>query len=119
MSCGDQHESSLVIASENGGTVLRSEVFNMFTVDLRSETSTALQPVEALLSTEQPILLLSECVFPYMPPDTCRAVLRWFSERYARVSIISYDMFGLGDAFGQVMRGNLQVRKEVRLGGLS
>ncbi|KAG9044095.1 carboxy methyl transferase for protein phosphatase 2A [Tulasnella sp. UAMH 9824] len=74
------------ISIEKGGTVLRSEVFNMFTADLRGEPSKALQPLEALLSSEQPVLLLSECV------------------------IISYDMFGLGDAFGKVMRENLQIR---------
>lgn len=98
------------ITIEKGGSVLHSGVFNLITADLRGEPSKALQPLEDLLSSEQPVLLLSECVFPYMPPDTCRAAIRWFSERYARVSIISYDMFGLGDAFGKVMRGNLQIR---------
>ncbi|KAG8949390.1 carboxy methyl transferase for protein phosphatase 2A [Tulasnella sp. 424] len=98
------------ITIERGGTVLRSGVFNVQAADLRGEPSTALQPLETLLLTEQPVLLLAECVFPYMSPETSSAVIRWFCERYAQVSIISYDMFGLGDAFGKVMRENLKIR---------
>ncbi|KIO22660.1 hypothetical protein M407DRAFT_116668 [Tulasnella calospora MUT 4182] len=98
------------LAIEKGGTVLRSSVFNILAVDLRGEPSEALQPLEVLLSDGQPVLLLAECVFPYMSPETSAAIIRWFTERYSRVSIISYDMFGLGDAFGKVMRENLQIR---------
>lgn len=81
----------------------------MLAVDLRGEPSTALQPVEKLLSRDQPVLLLAECVLPYMSAEKSTAVIKWFCERCARVSVISYDMFGLGDAFGKVMRENLKV----------
>ncbi|KAG8896926.1 carboxy methyl transferase for protein phosphatase 2A [Tulasnella sp. 408] len=40
------------ITIEKGGTVLRSEVFNLFAADLRGEPSKVLQPLESLLSKQ-------------------------------------------------------------------
>ncbi|KAG8985142.1 carboxy methyl transferase for protein phosphatase 2A [Tulasnella sp. 427] len=101
---------------EKGGTVLRSQVYSILSADLRGRPSEALQPLEDLVSIDQPVLLLAECVFPYMSPELSTGIIRWFSERCPRVSLVSYDMFGLGDSFGKVMRDNLKIRNIELLG---
>jgi [phosphatase 2A protein]-leucine-carboxy methyltransferase len=70
------------------------------------------------LSTALPTLLLFECVLVYMSPEASSALIQWFVDLF-RPSIqtstpgtlggMVYEMFGLEDAFGQVMMNNLQV----------
>ncbi|KZO93872.1 leucine carboxyl methyltransferase [Calocera viscosa TUFC12733] len=97
-----------------GGTALHSEVYHLLPFDLR-------QPPAALgallnLDAALPTLLLAECVLPYMPPEAGGALLHWATaglglggERVP-VGVVLYEMFGLGDAFGGVMRENLAAR---------
>ncbi|WVQ78489.1 hypothetical protein IAT38_000575 [Cryptococcus sp. DSM 104549] len=101
-----------------GGTQLSSELYALIPLDLRPSpsnpsvtisqhlTSTILPHLEA----GKPTLFLAECLFPYMPPEDSREVIRWFGETFARCVGVVYEMVGLDDSFGKVMRRNLASR---------
>ncbi|KAG8934850.1 carboxy methyl transferase for protein phosphatase 2A [Tulasnella sp. 417] len=90
------------LAIEKGGTVLRSSVFNMLAVDLRGEASKALQPLEALLSTEQPILLLAEWdTFGRMMRENLKVRRKWALlslELIPHLKIRNIDLPGVDDS---------------------
>ena len=109
-----------------GGTALRSSVYNLLPVDLRTPPAASLAPLlasnsgkddEPLLSPSLPTLLLFECVLAYMAPDASNALIRWFVNHFAAAGAtagplggVVYEMFKLNDAFGRVMLHNLKVR---------
>jgi len=97
----------------DGGTSLRSPIYNLLPVDLRRPPSATLAPLVApLLDPSLPTLLLCECVLAYLLPTASDAILRWFSE-YIQTGVLGvavYEMFGLDDAFGRVMKTNLKSR---------
>ena len=102
----------------DGGTSLHSSTYHLISADLRQDPSTSLGPLTSpssdlarhILSPTLPTLLLAECVLPYMSPAHSLAVLQWATRTFERVGVVTYEMFGLGDAFGSVMRENLAVR---------
>ena len=65
----------------------------------------------AHLDPSLPTLLLFECVLAYMEPAQSSYIISWFTERFraAPLGVIVYEMFGLNDSFGKVMKNNLQV----------
>jgi hypothetical protein len=74
-----------------------------------------------LLSPSLPTLLLFECVLVYMSPMESTELIQWFVNYFAASPLtphggdgsilagVVYEMFGLGDSFGQVMLNNLKV----------
>lgn len=102
-----------------GGTTLRSPVYNLFPVDLRTPPVVALEPLlgsgdEPLLSPSLPTLLLFECVLAYMTPSASNALLQWFVDYFRSpgsglLGAVVYEMFKLEDSFGRVMLTNLKV----------
>lgn len=101
---------------ELGGTALHSSRYHLLPCDLRLPPTTSLAPVlDALLSPSLPTLLLCECVLVYISPESSAALFEWFVNRFAAardgsvLGTIVYEMFGLQDAFGQVMLHNLRV----------
>ena len=106
--------------------MLRSPVYNLFPVDLRTPPAVSLAPLlsadhnnddgEPLLSPTQPTLLLFECVLAYMNPAASNALIRWFVDYFSTapggclLGGVVYEMFKLNDAFGRVMLNNLKVR---------
>lgn len=106
--------------TENGGTMLHSPVYHLIAADLRIDPSEALgQPLlhsnfgsSSILDRSTPTLLLFECVLAYMTPSASATVLSWFTELFqerAPLGAIVYEMFGLVDTFGGVMKNNLKV----------
>ncbi|KDQ20202.1 hypothetical protein BOTBODRAFT_27613 [Botryobasidium botryosum FD-172 SS1] len=95
---------------EKGGTALISPQYSLLPVDLRIAPSESLAPLLDSLSPHIPTLFLAECVLVYMPPSASNALLQWFSDNFDCVGGICYEMFGLEDRFGQVMRENLKAR---------
>ena len=104
-----------------GGTTLRSPVYNLIPVDLRTPPVVSLEPLlssgdEPLLSPSIPTLLLFECVLAYMTPSASNALIQWFVDYFGSpaggglLGAVVYEMFKLGDAFGRVMLTNLKVR---------
>ena len=103
-----------------GGTSLRSPIYNLIPADLRRDPSTIFG---ALTSTDEtstgpvldkniPTLLLFECVLVYMSPSASSFLIGWFADLFrnsAPLAGIVYEMFGLNDQFGRVMRDNLKV----------
>jgi [phosphatase 2A protein]-leucine-carboxy methyltransferase len=63
-----------------------------------------------ILSPDLPTLFIAECVFPYMSLEQTDRVLKWFSDNFKILGGVVYEMFGLTDKFGMVMRENLKVR---------
>jgi len=63
-----------------------------------------------VLSPNLPTLVIAECVLPYIKADNVSALLTWFQTTFEQIGVISYDMFGLEDSFGRVMRQNLKMR---------
>jgi len=101
----------------NGGTTLRSSIYNLLAADLRLPSSASLTPLLAssprLLDPSLPTLLLAECVLVYMAPSASSALIQWFVDYFAntaRLGVIIYEMFGLEDSFGKVMLDNLKTR---------
>jgi [phosphatase 2A protein]-leucine-carboxy methyltransferase len=102
-----------------GGTTLRSPVYNLFPVDLRTPPGVSLEPLlgsgdEPLLSPSLPTLLLFECVLAYMTPSASNALIQWFVDYFGAPSggllgAVVYEMFKLEDSFGRVMLTNLKV----------
>ncbi|KAI0263837.1 S-adenosyl-L-methionine-dependent methyltransferase [Gloeopeniophorella convolvens] len=99
------------VSVEDGGTALRAPVYSLLPADLRRAPPWHARLAE-LLDPATPTLLLAECVLVYMPPAAARALLAWFAAHVERAPLGAavYEMFGLGDAFGRVMRANLRVR---------
>ncbi|KAI0821410.1 S-adenosyl-L-methionine-dependent methyltransferase [Irpex lacteus] len=119
--------SSLLGKSEDvkivdGGTGLHSPVYHLLPADLRLPPSNVLkvltQPSASgagvILSPNLPTLLIFECVLVYMTPDASDALIQWFTDYFAPSDAVLgaavYEMFGLNDAFGQVMLNNLKAR---------
>lgn len=98
---------------ENGGMALRSEKYTLYPCDLRQSPSTTLGQLvqDGTLSPEVPTLFISECVFVYMPREASDALITWFTETFRTVGGVLYEMFGLNDSFGNMMRHNLMVTK--------
>ncbi|SCV71596.1 BQ2448_3184 [Microbotryum intermedium] len=107
---------------ERGGHALSSKSYTLIPGDLR-DLSTTLGPYllssnpfpsrsEPLLDPTLPTLLLAECVLVYVPPETTREILTWFSKTFkgGGGSMIGYDPFNFEDAFGKVMVRNLATR---------
>lgn len=115
-------------AIANGGTTLHAPVYHLIPADLRVDPSQVLGPhlsaaipsrtEELIVSPSHPTLILFECVLVYMEPTASSAVIQWFADHFSTpgandghgvLGAIVYEMFGLQDAFGQVMLNNLQV----------
>lgn len=106
-----------VIAS--GGTALHSPVYHLISADLRQPPNASLTTIFAnaempLLNPELPTLLLFECVLVYMQPAASSSILAWFRDYFGNdnsgpLGAIVYEMFGLEDAFGRVMKNNMKV----------
>ncbi|KAG9084222.1 carboxy methyl transferase for protein phosphatase 2A [Ceratobasidium sp. UAMH 11750] len=102
---------------ERGGTALRSQQYHHLPLDLRAGTS-ALSPLVTPstdsspppLNPDLPTLFIAECVFVYMLPSASAAVIQWFAETFSRAAGIVYEMFGLQDSFGKVLKENLKAR---------
>jgi len=62
-----------------------------------------------LLDPTVPTLLIAECVLAYMDRRSSDALLRWLSNGFEVAAAVVYEMFGLDDSFGRVMRDNLKV----------
>lgn len=101
--------------------MLRSPVYNLFPVDLRTPPVVSLAPLlsnddgEPMLSPTLPTLLLFECVLAYMNPAASNALIRWFVDYFSTapgglLGGVVYEMFKLNDSFGRVMLNNLKVR---------
>ena len=111
-----QHRFSS-FSTENGGTCLSSPVYNLLAVDLRKPPSVSLEPAlvggsTPLVDPTLPALILFECVLAYMQPSESSAIVSWFTDRFrgsAPLGGIVYEMFGLNDPFGRVMKNNLKV----------
>ncbi|KAK4688102.1 hypothetical protein P7C73_g2010, partial [Tremellales sp. Uapishka_1] len=92
-----------------GGTRISSELYTLLPLDLR-ESNPLERALLPLLKTTEPTLFLAECVFCYMSPEESRDIISWFGERFERCVGVVYEMCGLNDAFGQVMKRNLASR---------
>ncbi|KAG8732448.1 carboxy methyl transferase for protein phosphatase 2A [Ceratobasidium sp. 423] len=101
---------------ERGGTGLSSPTYHLIPLDLR-EGVPALDllvspssPTNAPLNPNLPTLFIAECVFVYMPPTISDIIVQWFSNTFKRTAGIVYEMFGLQDSFGKVLKDNLKAR---------
>lgn len=103
-------------ATDEGGTALHASTYHLLPIDMRRPpTETLTSALGPILSPSLPTLLVFECVLCYMSPEASAAIVQWFvgylsaaSEKTVLGGIV-YEMFGLGDAFGQVMYENLKV----------
>ncbi|WVR05428.1 hypothetical protein IAU60_002443 [Kwoniella sp. DSM 27419] len=108
-----------------GGTRLDSPIYTLLPLDLRPPSLQPETPPDSspqsiaqildthllpLLDPQLPTLFLAECLFPYMPAEDSRAIVGWFGSRFGRAVGVVYEMCGLDDGFGQVMRRNLATR---------
>ncbi|CEL52565.1 Leucine carboxyl methyltransferase 1 OS=Cryptococcus neoformans var, neoformans serotype D (strain B-3501A) GN=PPM1 PE=3 SV=1 [Rhizoctonia solani AG-1 IB] len=100
---------------ERGGIGLSSPNYHLIPLDLR-EGASALEILTAASSSSPPLdpslptLFIAECVFVYMPPNASGAIIQWFSNTFKRTAGIVYEMFGLQDSFGKVLKDNLKAR---------
>ncbi|KAG8717008.1 carboxy methyl transferase for protein phosphatase 2A [Ceratobasidium sp. 395] len=106
------------IKIERGGTALRSQQYHLLPLDLRAGPSaltlltTSTDPSSPPpLSPDLPTLFIAECVFVYMTPSASSTIVRWFADTFSRTAGIVYEMFGLQDSFGKVLKENLKARQ--------
>lgn len=103
-----------------GGAQVNSAIYHLIPTDLRLEPEESFQNTllshlpdeKPILDTTLPTLLLCECVLAYVSPQASAAIFEWFSEKIAKsapLGAIVYEMFGLEDSFGRVMKSNLKV----------
>ncbi|GAA6029010.1 hypothetical protein JCM8097_001550 [Rhodosporidiobolus ruineniae] len=106
---------------ELGGQGLSSPLYALLPGDLRSLSALSSSLLSAppsgsspepILDPSLPTLLLLECVLVYLEPAVTDELLRWSCETFAaeRSAVVTYDPFGLDDAFGAVMKRNLAAR---------
>jgi [phosphatase 2A protein]-leucine-carboxy methyltransferase len=93
---------------------LHSPVYHLLPADLRRPPSDSLAPkLTPILDSSEATLVLCECVLAYMAASASDAMLGWFVDLSANgggvVGVIVYEMFGLEDSFGRVMKSNLKV----------
>lgn len=48
-----------------------------------------------------------------MPPPASASLVQWFADTFPRAAGIVYEMFGLGDPFGRVLKDNLKVSADL------
>lgn len=110
--------NSLLPSSQltGGGTGLTSPTYTLLPADLRQPL-----PFSAMhLDPSKPTLVLCECILVYLPPPASLALLSSiFAHLTGPVAVVAYEMFALDDAFGRVMRANLQSRGVALPGVLS
>jgi [phosphatase 2A protein]-leucine-carboxy methyltransferase len=99
-----------------GGQALHSSKYHLLPCDLRNPPAHIFPGLfKEYLSPFLPTLLLFECVLVYMSPEASSALMQWFVDLFSQTSTpgtlggVVYEMFGLEDAFGQVMMSNLRV----------
>ncbi|KZV84207.1 leucine carboxyl methyltransferase [Exidia glandulosa HHB12029] len=95
-----------------GGQGLESPRYVLAPVDLREDPAQTLQPfiTRGILDPSIPTLIVAECVLVYMDRAASDRVLRWAANTFDVAGGLVYEMFGLNDGFGRVMRENLLVR---------
>ena len=104
-----------VAQMDMSGASLTSSIYAVRDVDLRNfesvfpALSSASENTQALLDPSLPTLILAECVLVYMEQSRSDALIEWFSNTFTVVGAIVYEMFGLDDSFGRVMKENLKV----------
>ncbi|XP_060073537.1 tRNA wybutosine-synthesizing protein 4-like [Ylistrum balloti] len=96
-------------SDQNSLIEIHTEDYTLVGVDL-----TQLNTLEAVLThcgvdSDQPTLLLSECVLTYMTRRCSSAVLRWASETFANAVFVMYEQINPNDAFGLFMQRHFQV----------
>lgn len=62
-----------------------------------------------VLDSNLPTLILAECVLVYMNQGSSDTLIKWFADTFTQISFIVYEMYGLNDNFGKVMKENLRV----------
>ncbi|OCF71555.1 leucine carboxyl methyltransferase 1 [Kwoniella mangroviensis CBS 8886] len=98
-----------------GGTRLDSPNYTLLPLDLRPTPTKSIhqlldEHLLPLLDPKLPTLFLAECLFPYMPPEDSQDIISWFGSRFVDCIGVIYEMSGLGDSFGKVMKRNLASR---------
>ncbi|KAG1802924.1 S-adenosyl-L-methionine-dependent methyltransferase [Suillus plorans] len=103
-----------------GGQALHSSRYHLLPCDLRNPPADIFPGLfKEYLSPALPTLLLFECVLVYMSPEASSTLIQWFVDFFSPSTHIPspgtlgctvYEMFGLEDAFGQVMMNNLRAR---------
>lgn len=113
------------VLQAQGGIALHSPKYHLLPCDLREPPSDVLPSlIGHILSPGLPTLLLFECVLVYMSSEASSALIQWFVDHFSPSSdtpsssilgAIVYEMFGLEDAFGQVMKNNLRASSPITL----
>ncbi|WRT67426.1 uncharacterized protein IL334_004397 [Kwoniella shivajii] len=109
--------STIPYKISQGGTRLDSRFYHLLPMDLRpcpipkrSIHDILDEYLLPLLDNSKPTLFLAECLFPYMPPEDSLSIISWFGEKFHHSMGVVYEMSGLDDSFGKVMKRNLASR---------
>ncbi|WWC60814.1 uncharacterized protein I303_103390 [Kwoniella dejecticola CBS 10117] len=111
----DASTPSVPYKISQGGTRLDSSVYTLLPLDLRPTSAQSIkalldETLLPLLNPDLPTLFLAECLFPYMPSQDSQGIINWFGGTFDRCVGVVYEMSGLDDAFGRVMKRNLASR---------
>ncbi|KAF2971392.1 hypothetical protein GQX73_g2181 [Xylaria multiplex] len=79
-------------------------------LDLRSLPKPDIAPLPGL-RTDIPTLVLSECCLCYLEVAEASEVIKYFTDRITRLSLVAYEPVHPNDAFGKQMVSNLAARR--------
>lgn len=97
-----------LIAKTPALSSLTSDLYHLLAADLRDVAALESALRGAGVDFAAPTIFLAECVLVYMEPESSAALLEWCSSRFPDSLFAAYEMTSPGDAFGQMMKQNIQ-----------
>ena len=80
---------------------------HLFEVDLNEGEHLITTLTNNLLNMEIPTLIITECVLPYLHPESISFLISTFYQIFPCCAWLSYDLINLSDSFGKVMIRNM------------
>ncbi|CAN0182542.1 unnamed protein product [Ectocarpus sp. 12 AP-2014] len=89
-------------------SALANDSYKLVAADLRDITALEDALIMAGVDLAAPTIFLAECVLVYMEPAESGALLQWCASKFPDSLFAAYEMTSPHDAFGKMMKQNIQ-----------